>query len=108
MPRALVVLHSDGFVEVFGDQGLDVQVVLMPHMESRAGELLAEQWLEGSLPLRMRGVYCPQRRVASGKIRTLRPTDILQAEWELELLRRLDRLEESCKPTEEAGEQWWT
>lgn len=88
--RVLVVLHADGFVEVFADDSTAVHIGIMPHVAPE-GERLAAEFFEGRLPLVYRTLYAPGMRRACDMVRTIRPSDIARQRLELGVLRACDR-----------------
>lgn len=89
----VVVLHHDGYIEVFGDDSIDAQVAVMPHMPTQEGEVLAERYLTKQLPRRHRTVYFPGMLRATGQVETLRPTDINRRKTGLAFLQCVDQLQ---------------
>ncbi|MEM1228070.1 MAG: hypothetical protein AAGJ40_20460 [Planctomycetota bacterium] len=73
----LVVLHHDGFVEVYANNA-NVTIVVEPHMESQQGERLARDYLAATLPRLFRSLYWPGKRVATGMVERVRPSDLMR------------------------------
>ena len=96
----LVVAGSDGWVEVFADENTDVHVVVLPHMTSPAGEIAAEEYLEESLPPQHQAIFWPGMRRAADQVRTIRPSDIVKRDWELEMLQAIETAGEILHGTE--------
>ena len=48
--HVLIVAHSDGYLEAFHEDGAQVHLYSMPESCGVNGEILAEQYLEASLP----------------------------------------------------------
>lgn len=88
----LVVLHADGWAEVYGEPHVDVHIAVMPHTTTPEGELAAEEYLDTTLPRRYRDVYWPALRRAADFVRVVSPSDIVRRDWDLELLRTLERV----------------
>lgn len=89
MAEVLVVLHSSGWVEVFGSDDVRAKIVVMPHMETPTGEIAAEQYLERTLPIKYRKIYFPGNRIAADMVRKVLPSDVLDALFEIDTLKML-------------------
>ena len=88
----LVVLHPDGWVEIYGEN-LDVCVVTkLDGGDIPAAEVLAEQYLDLDIPRRFRPLYFPVNLRATGQCETRTP------EGELRRLREL-RFVRECRDT---------
>lgn len=87
----LVVLHADGWIEVYGQPYVDVHMAVMPHTTTPEGERAAEEYLDTILARRYRDLYWPGLRRAADLVRSVSPSDIARRDWELELLTTLDR-----------------
>jgi hypothetical protein len=88
----LIVLHGDGYVQAFSEKHIDVRIAVCPYMESPEGEILAEEFLELSLPWRYRELYWPGNLRAMGIACEARPSEIAYADWQLEMIQTLDRV----------------
>lgn len=93
----LVVLHSDQFVEVFAHSFIDVRIVDMPKVSSTDAEILAEEFIERSIPRFYRQVFWPGCRRAMHQTRSLTVDDIAYTKWKSELLREIQRIEASAE-----------
>lgn len=94
----LVILHSDGYVQVYGDRKLvDCHVAIMPQMTSDKGQMLAEQILELELPLRYKQIYWPGNLIGTHQVRTRTLDDIAQTEWELQFCRVLSAIGQDAR-----------
>ena len=100
----LVLAHPDGWLETFAEKHVDVRIVMVPQVTTQAGEILAEEYVEASLPKRYRDVYWPANRRAADMLRVVRPSDIAWREYELELLRAIQQLGNQ----QEEGRKLWT
>ena len=91
----IVVLHADGFVEVFSDkQVIDARIICVPAMSTPTGEVVAEEYVESILPQRYRDFYYPGNRIAAENWKRITPTIIAKRNDELSLLRALDSIKE--------------
>ncbi|MDZ4849592.1 MAG: hypothetical protein SGI77_09875 [Pirellulaceae bacterium] len=90
-PSVLVVAHSDGHIEIFGDQ-VDARSVNTPAMSSSAGEILAEDYISSVLPQRFRDIYFPGNLLAIGMVRTVTPLDLAQYFQFRDSWRKLDSI----------------
>ena len=88
----LVVLSSDGFVEAFAERHVDVHMAIRPKMDSQAGQILAEEYMEWCLPYRYRDLFWPGKLRCSEMIRTVTPESLAQREMELDVLRTLNAI----------------
>jgi hypothetical protein len=96
--QALVLVHADGFLEIFGPADLDVRVVDVPRVApTPAAELAAEQYVEATVPLPYRQLHAPGNRRAMHMPRVRTPETIAHTMWELQLLREI----QSIRPKEE-------
>jgi hypothetical protein len=84
--RVLVVLNSDGFVEVYGDDHINVHFTQRIHTDTRAGEILADQLVDVTLPRVYRDLFYPRNMRAAGQCRKV------TAEQRLEIIADLDLL----------------
>jgi hypothetical protein len=87
----LVAIHSDGFVEVFGDKQVDAVVVNVPATGSKRGEVLAEEFIELNIPARHRHIYVPGLVRAAKLGRVVTPDDIHKSQTMIAMLRALDQ-----------------
>lgn len=81
----LVVLHSDGYVEVFGEH-LDVHLVQALAAE-QPEEVLADEYLDATLPRRFRDLHYPYNLVAAACCERRTAEDELYRRLALELVR---------------------
>ena len=86
----LIVVHSDGWIQVFAEKHVDVRIEMLPHSVTPEAEILAEDYLGSSLPKRYRDVYWPGLQRAADLFRPVLPSDIAQRNWELDLLKTID------------------
>jgi len=90
--RGLILLHPDGYLEVFAERGVEFHVARIPAAFSIEGECQAEEVMEALLPGRFRELYRADylREVAS--TRPLLPSTLKQALGMKDLLRLLGDL----------------
>lgn len=89
--QVLVVAHGDGFIQAFAEGHIDIRIVMMPMVDgSSHGEILAEEWLERSVPDCYRRIFWPGNVRATAMHERVRPSNIAVGETELALLRCLD------------------
>lgn len=82
----LIVAHQDGFVEVYGD-GISAYVVTPLVMNTRAGEALADEYIDEALPRRYRALHTADKLVAVHQVKVVRPVDEAERLLRLELVR---------------------
>ena len=88
----LILAHGYGWLEAFAEKHVDVRIEMVPQVTTQAGEILAEEYVELSLPRRYRDVYWPGNRRAADMMRVVRPSDIAWREYHVELLRAIQQL----------------
>ena len=94
----LVVIHSNGFVQVYGDKSLvDVHIGIIPSMTSDEGQILAEQYFELEIPKRHRDVFWPVNLLDTHQVRTRTPADIAQRETGLALCNVLSEIGQDAR-----------
>ena len=93
-PPVLVTCEWDGWIQVFGN--VDARLVMVPevpadagHFYNAAGEILAERFIESTLPERHRKIFTGGLLSAADKIETLRPRDVARRLAMVELMRVL-------------------
>ena len=84
----LVVIHGDGFVEVFGERTVDVKIARIPHCPG--DETLAEDTAELMLPHRFRPVFWPSKLKASSTTQPLLPSVAREANCVRQLINGLN------------------
>lgn len=77
-PRVTVLIlsHSDGILEVFGEACLDVHLVRVPVAFSRQAEIAAEDVVEMLLPPRFQPLFRRDRLRATGTTAPLIPSSL--------------------------------
>ncbi|WP_442485599.1 hypothetical protein [Aeoliella sp. SH292] len=89
----LLLAHADGWLEVFAERHIQAKIVMVPSTGSLTGELLAEQYLDATLPHRYRDLHWPGKLRAADRLRTVRPSDLMRREHDLAILQGLDGIE---------------
>ena len=94
--KVLVVLHADGYVEVFAGRHVDVRIaqLLDVHLDD---EPLAEEYLEVSVPACYRDLYWPSRLRAMGMVERISPQQELDAQRAVAAIRELRAIGVSTK-----------
>ena len=87
--KVLVLLNSDGFVECFANKDVDIHILNKPHASTPAAEVLAEEYVELTIPRSYREVYWPSYRRAVEQVRKTTPEDIMRRKYDVELLRAI-------------------
>jgi len=104
----LILAHGDGWIEAFAEKHVDVRIEMVPHMTTSAGEILAEEYVELSLPKRYQDIYWPGNRRAADMMRVVRPSDIVQRDYELDLLRAIKGAGAILRGEKREGRKLWT
>ena len=86
----LVVVQSDGWIQVFAEKSVDVRIEMLPNSITPEAEVLAEEYVGLSLPKQYRDVYWPSMQRAADMMRFVLPSDIARRDWELDFLKALD------------------
>jgi hypothetical protein len=84
----LVVLGGDGAVEIYG-QGLAVQFVHRLTVQGQDAERLADQYLDATLPHRLRPLYVPTHLAGQDICRPRSVAGEVERLFRLELVREL-------------------
>ena len=92
--QVLVLLHTDGYAEAFGLDNLDVHILRVPYATSEAGKRVIDEHLELLLPERFRHLYWPCHLRAASDCRPQLLKDLQQRDYDLQLLRALNELEQ--------------
>lgn len=88
----LVLVHADGFLEVFAGKHVDVRVLNVPYIGTPEGEIEAERFIETTVPLRYRELYWPDLRRAMHMPRLVTPTSIAETRLNIELLKAIQNI----------------
>ena len=83
----LAVAHADGYFEIFAGKGVRARLVNICQMPTAEGEILAERYLEKSLPKPYRDIYFPGNRIAPGNVLQLTPELLAKREFEMDVVR---------------------
>ncbi len=73
---ALIELYPDGYIKVYGEKSLQIEIVNRPYCISEKGELLAEQLVDSILPEGYREIFWPGMVRKTGILRTITPQQI--------------------------------
>jgi hypothetical protein len=107
LPRTgvLVVLHADGFVEVFADETVQVIVANRLHSEHDTGRMSTgiDAVLERGLPWAFRDLYYPCNCRAVGRIERITPEQALRTRYLLGLLQVIRQDARALEPVAPAG-----
>lgn len=90
--NVLILLNSDGFVEVYGDDGLQVCMLNVPHTECVAGEIMAEELISLSIPKKFADLRTADKLIATENLRKVHPSDIMYAKEMKRTLRELSAI----------------
>lgn len=94
----LVLLHGDGFVEVYGERNLRVKIMRVPFTASKAGERLADQVVDQLLPAELRELHFPGKLRAASDNRPLLASELVDGQQYLQLLQGLDSVMPEARP----------
>jgi hypothetical protein len=86
--RVLVVLSSNGFVEIFGPPEVDAHVAQRLDVPPEC-EIKAEEYLDATLPKRYRDLFFPGKVRAIGLVQKITPEQAGDTLWKLSILRGL-------------------
>ena len=99
----LIVAHADRYLEAFSRDRTPIRIVQMPDVKGVEGELVAEKYLEQSLPKQFRDIYFPGYRRATHLIQPTKPSDIAGIQHGLACLAAID---EAFQPFTEEVVTW--
>ncbi len=103
--KAIVVIHPDGFIHVYGPDTLDVIVRISPVVTCKRGEIAAEEYIEATLPRVYREFYWPNCIRVTGQIRRILPSDIANTKTLLQISKRLTAFMESQNEARKASQK---
>ena len=83
--RVLIVLNSDGFVEVYGE-GLSVHIAQRLTVDGNAAEA-TDEYLDSTLPKAFRDLFYPVKRLAVGQCRRITAAEELDRLVDMAVLR---------------------
>ena len=86
----LVVLHSDGYVEVFGSDA--VRPVVVNRLDSCADPLLIDEYLETQIPRSHRPIHLPRCLRGTGSLEQLTAAGEIDRLSRLQTLERIERV----------------
>lgn len=89
--NVLILLHSDGFIEVYGE-GVNVCMLNVPHADCMAGEVLAEELVDLSIPKRFAELHTKDKLIATENLRKVLPSDIMYIKEMKRTLRELSAI----------------
>lgn len=95
--NALAVLGGDGDLEIYGPSTLDVLIVNRPYLPTPQGEILAEEYLDLTLPQSGREIFFPGMIRARRFVEKLALSDLLLVNYQREVLRALDQLQDAWR-----------
>ncbi len=87
--RALVVLHSDGWVECYGSPGVDIVLAGKPHATTPAAGAMAEEYLDLTLPRPFADLYWPNKLKKFGKCSATTLYDIAESRKLVSLIKEV-------------------
>jgi hypothetical protein len=90
--RVLVVLNSDGFVEIYAQRGLVVHIAQRLHVDGNETEATADEYLDATLPKAFKELFYPVKLQAVGQCRRLTVEDEVNRRTTLAVLRELRNL----------------
>jgi len=97
---ALVLIHGDGFIEVFGGQSLQVKILNLPIISTVDNELRLAELLDSLLPQRYKDIFFGGYNLrATGNIRTRTAKDIVSIVHQIELIHSIGDSSKAHYPT---------
>lgn len=98
--HVLVLVHSDGFLEVYAGKHVDVRVCDVPAGSTPEAEIAAEQLVDLTVPMPYRQLHWPDLRRAMHMPRKITAESISTVKAEVDLLRAIqDDKQEAPKRT---------
>ena len=91
--RVLVVLSSNGFVELFADKNVDFHVAQRLHVETIEAERLADDLLDITIPKPFRNLFFPGKLRATGLVEKITAEMALDTLYKLSILRGLREMQ---------------
>jgi hypothetical protein len=94
--KVLVVLHPDGWIEVYGDDHVDARVVQRLDIgdETPATATLLDEYIIGAVPRCYRSLYFANKLRATGTVEKVTPEQQLDTIYKLSMLRGLRAMRE--------------
>ena len=93
----LVVMHADGWVEVFAEKNVVVHIATFPCVYSAKVANAAEQYVELMMPWRYRKLYWPVKLRAADTVRKATLEDIGLSRWRKKILAVMTRITKRIK-----------
>jgi hypothetical protein len=90
--KCLVVLHADGWVEVYGERSLSVKIVQRIAVSAAEDADTADQLIDLALPRGWRNLYWPMKLRAAQGVDRVTAQRKLDALMDLEILRAIKEL----------------
>ena len=87
--RVLVVLSSNGFVELFAGKDVDFHVAQRLHVETIEAERMVDEYLTNALPKQYRDLFFPGKLRATGLVSSVAPGKEIEARYQLSILKGL-------------------
>jgi len=91
--RVLVVLSSNGFVELFADKDVDFHVAQRLHVDTIEAERLAEDLLDITIPKSFRNLFFPGKLRATALVEKITAETALDTLYKLSILRGLREMQ---------------
>jgi len=85
--HVLIVGHGDGYFEVFADRHVRVHFQQLPTTGTPEGEIVAEKFIECTMPRPYLDIYYPSNRRLLERVTPIKPSDIARRRADVELLR---------------------
>jgi hypothetical protein len=95
----LFVIHPDGYVQGFGERGVNIHFCRVPWAATPDGEVMAEEVALELLPRRFRELWAANNLRANGTAQPLLPSTVKRALDIKEVLKLLDRLSAKLQET---------
>ena len=93
-PPAVLILNHFDRIEVFAERGAArIHIANAPHVAGTpAAEVLAEHFLDTTLPQPFREMFSPSKLLTTELIRRWAPSDIARRDAELDVLESCDQI----------------
>lgn len=88
--KVLIVAHSDGFIQVYAADDVDIHFINAPEMHSPEGERMAELYVTKTIPYPYRQLYAPGKCRKTAQVQATKPSDIMESNFERDCLRSAD------------------
>jgi len=87
--KVLVVLYADGWVECYAQRDVDVLTVVKPFAATPEAGVIAERYLDETLPMQYAELHWPGLRRAADKCRKVTAAQLLAAWYDNKVLEAL-------------------